>query len=323
VSSEQGDRQPFLINRRWLAAEHRSETTDELAARVQADLAASIKDIVDHDLPRPALFAYPFSAETNPTNDPAAPARTAAIVARSFRVAMTNVAPDRLVSQRDRARRSLPRLEVFSTTTVADLATRIAAAGPTAPGPTDPLARPQDWTDSGGEPLAKAATGDVDQGSELADHVRFGPEPSLTLTPPEDGYLIAHHASGRSPDWSGYRVATAIAGLGTAGGGPTGSLFALLGSDREVQVAVSSSYVRIEIGPDGTERSVALERRLAASDQHRVRIDVEASALVVVVDGDELATIPTDGNPTGGIAVAASDGPVRFADAQLEDMSDR
>src|SRR4029077_11114499 len=83
---------PALINRLWLPADHRLETLDEFTARVQADLAGSRSDFVDHGLPQPQLFAYPFSAATSPTNDAVAAARTTTIVRDLFAAGLVDSA---------------------------------------------------------------------------------------------------------------------------------------------------------------------------------------------------------------------------------------
>jgi len=50
-----------LTTRIWLSREHRLESMAQFRARVQEDLLQSISDIQAAHLPRPVLFAYPFS----------------------------------------------------------------------------------------------------------------------------------------------------------------------------------------------------------------------------------------------------------------------
>jgi poly-beta-1,6-N-acetyl-D-glucosamine N-deacetylase len=312
-----GTRWPFLINRAWLEGEGRLETSDEFADRVEGDLEGARDDLVEHGFPAPRLFAYPFSAETSPTNDPAAPARARTIVAKLFAASMTNVLPDRVVSDRDRARRTLPRLEVFRATTVEMLHARIAAAAPTVPGPSAPLGSPVDWTDSGGEPLTdQAVTPDIVERSDVADGIRFG-EAKLELAPSAGKYLAASYVMGKSADWTTYRVATTVSGLGTSENGPTGSVFALIGSGRPVQAAVSATYVRVATESEPGFREVMAARTVPAADSHRVELAVGAGSVTVLVDGITIVTAPVSPGTSGGIGVAASGGPVIFTAMEL------
>ena len=192
----------------------------------------------------------------------------------------------------------------------------LVAATPTAPGPEQPLTDPAAWTDTAGEPLvAGAVTPDVDQGSEVTGVTFDGT--ALHLTPPADGYLGVRHAPGRSADWSGYGVVVDVTGLGAAEGGPTGSVFALVGSDQTVQVAVSATYARVTTGADGPAPVVVAEQNLTVADAHRVELRVAGDRVEVIVDGTSITSTPVTPGATGGLALAASNGPATFADLRL------
>jgi peptidoglycan/xylan/chitin deacetylase (PgdA/CDA1 family) len=314
-----GTEHPFLISRAWLADEERVETRPEFEARVADDLAGSIADIEHWFTSDARLFAYPFSAEVEVTDDPDATATSSELVAQAFDASMTNVLPDRLVSDRDRRDRVLPRLEVFRATSTADLFTRISNAVPTAATTSSPLADPASWTDRSGEPLAGVATDDVDQGSEVAEAAAFDTARGrLTLTAPDDGFLPVYHQPGRSTDWVDYRIRTLVSGLGVRPGGPTGSVFALLGSEEQVQVSVSSTFVRVGIGDVPSQQEIVAEQPLEADDSRTVAVEVTADTLVVLVDGVEITRLPLPGESTGGIGVAANRGAVEFSAMRLE-----
>lgn len=131
-----GPRQPKLINRAWLAASERLETIDEFARRVTADLDLSVTALTERGFPEPRLFAFPFSAEQTPTNDPAAPAVVDTLVAARFAASLTNVSPPQYPTEEARAARKLPRLEVFSGTSAAELFRQVRAAEQRLAGPT-------------------------------------------------------------------------------------------------------------------------------------------------------------------------------------------
>lgn len=315
------ERLPALISRAYLADEQRVESRAEFEARIRDDLVGSVADLApwsaDGD---PLLFSYPFSADSELTADPDATVTASDVVADVFDVAFTNVLPDRLVSERDRRSRLLPRVEVFRATSTADLFTRITQAVPLPPRTSSPLADPADWTDTSGESLAGAATGDVDQGSESSEATEFDvPARALTLHAGDGDSLSALHLPGRSADWTEYRVRSLVDGLGTEAGGPTGSLLALLGSDEQVQVSTSATYVRVRVGPPLGERTTVFEQPLPAADSRMLSVEVAATEVAVFADGVELTRFPLRTNPTGGIAVAANDGSVRFSAMRLEE----
>jgi poly-beta-1,6-N-acetyl-D-glucosamine N-deacetylase len=121
-----GTTDPFLTNREWLPAKNRLETLAEYRSRVVHDLDQSITDIVSHGLPRPEMFAFPFSAFRTPTNDPAVPPLLAGLLDARFEVLMDNVNNPTLITAGQAS--PLPRVEVYRTTTTAQLLKQMTAA---------------------------------------------------------------------------------------------------------------------------------------------------------------------------------------------------
>jgi peptidoglycan/xylan/chitin deacetylase (PgdA/CDA1 family) len=102
---------PFLINRMWLPEAKRTENLAEFRTRVTRDIRRSIADIEAHGLSVPRLFAYPFSATLNPTDDPATLPLLRRVLTQRFSALMDNSGRATLV--RPRMRGPLPRVEVF------------------------------------------------------------------------------------------------------------------------------------------------------------------------------------------------------------------
>lgn len=293
---------PFLINRAWLPRLHRPETLGEAVDRVKRDLKASRVDLIDHGLGRPQFFAYPFSAETKPTNDERMPPQVADVVRHTFAAGVSNDQPDRWASRRDRLRRSLSRLEVFRFTTTASLMERIMAARPLRPGG-QPLDNPDAWVDPSGRRLVAAPshlTAAVDPVSDIASWAHFDGG-SLTATPDQGRYFGARYAPGRTEDWTGYRLTGLVGHLGPAGNGPTATLSVLEGSTAPVRVSVSAGYVTVRLG----DRTLA-DHRIAAGDAHIVRLEAVPGRVTVTVDDAEVASTDVPREATGGIAVGAT-----------------
>jgi hypothetical protein len=118
-SDNSGDIGPFLTNRAWLPEEQRLETLGEYRARVTEDIERSMTDIESHGLPEPRLFAFPFSATVEPTNDPVIGPMLARILGERFTALLDNTKIATLI--RPRQQGPLPRLEVFRDTTAETL----------------------------------------------------------------------------------------------------------------------------------------------------------------------------------------------------------
>lgn len=86
-ADEAGTEQPFLINRAW--RDGGLESSDDFELRIRRDLRSSLRELEGRRFPAPRLFAYPFAASTEPTNDAGSAAFTASEIARLFDAAMT------------------------------------------------------------------------------------------------------------------------------------------------------------------------------------------------------------------------------------------
>ena len=116
-----------LTNLIWLPSKHQRETLPEFESRIRTDLLESINDITENQLPRPTLFAYPFSVSVG------APPHTASgyanqLIHMLFAAAMTNyVDPAVPLSRREAGSGFISRLEVTRTDSAATLFSTLAA----------------------------------------------------------------------------------------------------------------------------------------------------------------------------------------------------
>lgn len=293
-----GTRLPFLINTRWLG--DRSETVPEALARVESDLDGSMTDFVAAALPPPRFFAYPFSAETKPTNDPALPPLVQDAISKRFKASMSNDEPDRYVSDRDRTRRALSRIEVFRFTTADGLLRRLQRATPIEAEGLDLLRDEQAWFDTSGRRLYEAPDRGPTTGamatSPLVGRLAFAAG-GMTVVPGEGRSVVAAHAPGRTEDWDRYVLTADVAQLGPA----TAAVVALAGSATPVQLSVSSGFVRVR-----KAGVTVAEHNIAAADAHRLELRVAVPEVVALVDGVEMARIPVAADASGGVQIAAS-----------------
>jgi poly-beta-1,6-N-acetyl-D-glucosamine N-deacetylase len=125
AADNSGDTGPFLTNRLWLPNEDRLETLGEYRERVSADLDRSVEEIRAHGLPRPALFAFPFSAVSEPTNDPVIGPLLLHLLDTRFSALLDNTTSATLIAMGQHG--PLPRLEAFQATTATTLLREAAA----------------------------------------------------------------------------------------------------------------------------------------------------------------------------------------------------
>ncbi len=123
---------PFLINRIELSP-GRLETLPEAQARVTADADQALAQFADHGLPRPQLFAYPFSAEKTPTNDLQFAESSREILAQRYPMLMTNLGAPHWASPADLTAGFVPRMEVTTPTDPRLLFDRILSGLPAGP----------------------------------------------------------------------------------------------------------------------------------------------------------------------------------------------
>ncbi|WP_299541414.1 polysaccharide deacetylase family protein [uncultured Streptomyces sp.] len=300
-----GRRAPALSNPLWLPHESRAETPAEFRARVSGDLDLSLRTFARHGLPRPHLFAYPFSEASDAAARPGAPGADGTaqsvdglltdLLRTRFRVRLTNSSERPLPAGRRAATAGqVQRLEVTRATSTADLLAGLARFTTSAPSASPhPLEQPSLWrrTDRGGHTGLGALTG-------------RGPYPGRT------GYASAAHMPLASADWTGYTVTTTVDRLSESRNNI--GLVVRDHSREPVSVALSDSFVRVLVGIGDGRREIA-RRALVSGPCHRLSVTVEADRTVVLVDGTvrierRSPRSATAGNATGGIAFSTRNG---------------
>lgn len=292
---------PALTNRAWLPGPARPETVGEYTTRVTADVTAQLAAFAQHGLPRPQLFAYPFSAVDGPTNDRRLPAILRGVVSRAYAAAMVNEYGAATTTPAGAAARELRRIEVTADTSPAAFVAAVAR-GTALPRDTRLLADRALWTD-----------GD-----------RPGPAPvrgRTTLRAPAGRYADTALAPGRTGWWTDYRLSGQVGGLRA---GAAGAVLALAGSPAQVRVSASRDRVTVRRGLGRAEKVVA-ERPLAAARTHLLRVTVTADGKVrveadgtVVFDG---AYPPRRGAwVSGGIGLAVAAGEAAPAAVTVEGL---
>ncbi|WP_026610948.1 tetratricopeptide repeat protein [Methylocaldum szegediense] len=121
----------FLVNRLWLEEQGRQETSEEYAARIDADYRNCL-EVLRREVPGAEIiaFAYPFSDQGHKSlsNEPAAFKLNHETVQKYFRMAF-HVENDHLVT-RNSPRYYLPRFEVPREYTGSDLVRQLKAVDP-------------------------------------------------------------------------------------------------------------------------------------------------------------------------------------------------
>ncbi|MER6674528.1 polysaccharide deacetylase family protein [Streptomyces sp. NPDC000983] len=278
-----------LANRLWLPGERRLESAAEYRARVERDLDRSLGAFADHGLPRPRLFAYPYSETGGATNQ--SDGRTTVLrelLADRFTATLTNTTSRPLpAGPRAAAAGQVRRLEVLGSTTPGGLLRALADWTTLAPGDVPrPLRRPGQWRDANGGPAGTAA---------------------LTGAGPETGtYASAAHLPLATAGWRTYRVAATadrLRGTGTGVSVEVGH-----GSLEPCVITLGANGLRVTQRRDGA-RPVVTVRRLDPARQHRLAVEVSPRAVRITVDGEvSLKVRVRDGarpaRTDGGLALA-------------------
>ncbi|MGN6246230.1 MAG: polysaccharide deacetylase family protein [Motilibacteraceae bacterium] len=267
-------------------------TRESLAAfreRVAADLRQSLRDFAAHGLPRPQLFAWPFSDVVGEQSDPAAAAAADAEVHQLFKAAFVDVGRPLPATRKEVAGGTVQRLELFTDDTDRTLFDRMRHLQTLPVQDLRPAQVDSSWLEKGGYP----APIDVDR---LADDV-------VTVNARTMTYLVADWAPQRTSGWRSYTMSGTL--VVPAGDGTTG-LRARVGRPDEVSVRLSSNTATVLVG--GTARAT---RNLVESGhlgpRHEVQVTVTPQHTRVVLDGTLLADLPlaADG-PVGGPGVVFS-----------------
>ncbi|SOD86730.1 polysaccharide deacetylase family protein [Streptomyces sp. Ag109_G2-15] len=253
----------MLANRLWLKDENRLETREEYEGRVTADIKRSFADFADHGLPKPQVFAYPFSEATEKVNVPSPGPTLQDLMNRYFAATMTNDSSRPLTAGRRAASaRVVQRLEVVRTTKLDHLMSDIAEWTQVAPSDPAPLSHPARWTrdDGTGQHGIGALTG-------------TGPAPSGSAH-----YVAADYRDMSSVDWTGYRVDATIGGLGD--GTNQGAVQVRGGSLEPVDVSVSQGTLLLSVKGKHVGQA-----KLVPATTHRLRVTVQGQTTTVQVDG--------------------------------------
>ncbi len=289
VEGPTGERVSAVSSR--LVTNGRREDLDELRARVAADLEQSLRDFAAHELPRPQLFAWPFSDVTGDPNDPAGAATAAAEIGQVFELAFVNAYQPNPATRSALRNGTVERLEVFGPDTARSLFDRLQAMSTLPVQDLRPTQRDQNWLEDGGHPvpldIPKLAKGVVKPDAR-------------TLT-----YLTAYWAPQRTGEWTDYRVTGTV--VPPKGGGAPGILLRGEGAD-QVAVRVSANVATVTVGGKPFDSRTFSDSKDANADRHQVDIAVSASKTRVVVDDKLLATVPvkSKSGALGGIGVAFS-----------------
>ncbi|MFK0168671.1 polysaccharide deacetylase family protein [Streptomyces sp. NPDC090306] len=273
-----------LASRLWLPDLRRTETPAEYRRRVAADLDRSIAEFTAHGLPRPALFAYPFSESAGSRELRAGGSSLEALLRARFTASLTNVSSRPLpTGPRAAAAHQVERLEVGARTTVADLMERLADCTPVAPGADPaPLKASARWRFPTNLP-----------GAGVGVLTGRGPYPR------PHRYVSGAFRPVGSADWTAYTVDASVRGLhGTHASIAVTTRYASL---RPLTASVSRGWLQVNEQRDGRVRTVA-QHRLRAASAHRLRITVSPTSTVVRVDGGDVFTLRLSGRPAGEVS---------------------
>jgi biofilm PGA synthesis lipoprotein PgaB len=272
----------------WLPGKHRMETLAEFEARIRADLRDSISDMAENGLPRPQLFAYPFSDSLGARPYSAA-AWSTRFVNKIFAIAMTNyLDPAVPFSRREAASGGqVSRLEVFSSDTAASLFSQMRVIASLPVGDMRALRSRTRWESENGNPanIALVRKSIRFTGRKTWDYAAFAP--------------------GSTADWDGYTVTAMISGLNYQAN-PSATLSVRVGSRSQLNVSVSNHYLEVRLGA-ASAYSTALATALGASLVHQVTVQVRPRLTVVSVDGKVAMKKHATPGPlsTGGIALSS------------------
>jgi poly-beta-1,6-N-acetyl-D-glucosamine N-deacetylase len=284
-----GDQGPFLTNLHYLASQHRTETVAEYTTRITNDLAASKTQLVNHGVPTPAFFAYPFSANTGDTQLTTILAHA---VHTNFDAAMLDDSDgSTATTSTDLASGNLHRTDVVATTSLPAWVTHIRTASALDPTTAQPFADPTNWTTASGSPTHLIIT----NGTATLD-----PGP-LTWA----GRLFARTETSL---WRHYTVTATLGGFQTPGDGTVTGLRVLTGDTQQVQLTLSDGTYQVRQS-DGNTQRLLTEGNLPPATSYPVTLAVTPTAVTVTVTTRVVVTVslhPNNGQPpSGGIELTA------------------
>jgi peptidoglycan/xylan/chitin deacetylase (PgdA/CDA1 family) len=298
-----GTQKSALVNRRWTAKGR--ESLADFQRRADADLRGSITDLTSHGLPRPRLFAYPFSEASLPGQDPQALRYVIDRVGQLFDAAFSSsTSSPEPVDERVRSRRPLiiDRLEVVRSTSAAQLFAAMQRMRTLPVALASPAAPDAPWLAPDGRAAPVVTDGSTVRIRSTAR------------------YVVAHYAPQATADWNHYRFRATVRGLGVPHT-VTASLHGRVGGD---PVVVRLSARQLEVAVRGQKSVVT---RLPPRDSHVVTIEIRGARTVVTVDGvtyhdRRSASVPAGGG--AGVAVFRGDPATpfpRFDDISIDPLT--
>ncbi len=272
VSSPSGDDVSLLSSRRVVGGER--ESMAAFRARVSSDLRRSLRDFEAHGLPRPELFAWPFSDVTGDQSDPKAVEAASDAVDRSFTLAFVNAYQPRPATRRIVRSGTVQRLEILGEDTARSVFREVQEMLTIPVQDLRPARYDRTWLEHGGHPAP------IDE-DRLADDV-------VTVDARTLEYVAAYWAPQRTSTWGGYRVLGTVAppkGDGTAG--------VTVRGDGAGQVALRMSRNVAVVQSGG--KTLATRTFSDSGDvhpRHSVKLAVTSTVTRVLVDGEMLAEVP-------------------------------
>ncbi|MHA6762437.1 polysaccharide deacetylase family protein [Streptacidiphilus sp. PAMC 29251] len=273
----------MLANRLWLPDQNRLETLAEYQARVEGDITESIHDITSHGLPKPLLFAFPFSEATDRANVAAPGPTVQNMLEKYFLTTMTDVSSRPLTaSRRAAAAHTVQRLEVLKTTTPAQLLGEVAAWVQVPPSVKKPLSTPSLWVNNDRSPA-----------TSLSAFTGGGSHPAGSR------YAGADYRPNNSLDWTGYQVTAKIHDLGN--GTNQGAVIVRAGSLEPVTASVSQGT--LSMLADGKHVGA---KSIPVKAEHTLKVIVSGPTTTAIVDGTTKLSWTSKlagGDLTGGVGI--------------------
>ncbi len=307
---EDGERTgSVLTNRQFVDGQQ--ESYDSFTQRVRQDLRRSITDFTDHGLPRPTLFAWPFSEvrlEEEEGIDPRPTEFTRAQVDDLFLVSFVNdgQAPRPAVPE-DLEDGLVARQEIFADDDADDVFAAMERMQQIPVGDFAVHDASSTWLEPTTRPAPVALDGDA-----------------VRVDAPDETYLRANWAPQATSTWSRFAVEGEVTGLSdpaaaTLGGSGSGAtkagLRARVGRVGEVSASASSTWLDVSRG-DESVYSGPLAR---TGDSHAMRLEVTEEEVAVIVDGrlmTRVAVTPGDLEPVttrssilGSLGIVSQRGP--------------
>lgn len=259
----------------------RLEGYDAFTRRVRTDLERSITDMTSRGLPRPTLFAWPFSeVDADDGADPGPLAFTRSEVDRLFTDSFVNHRSQAQPATVDDVRAGLvDRHEIVRSDSAQDLFEEMARMEQLPVGDLVPSQAAPTWLKPGGGEAPVSAVG--------AD---------LTVGAPRESYVEADWAPQRTSAWDRYAVQARVSGLmapttpeGTPGRSSNdGGLRVRVGRVGEVAVRVSSTSVSVT---RGGERVITAPLGIPGTTA-ALRLEVTDEQVLVLVDGQQVGIVP-------------------------------